>query len=440
LGSENIDFRLRQTDASLDAALTGTPWLGFPVAELDSLDRVLIVGSFLRKDHPLMAQRLRQAAKRGTQISLIDIAGDDPLIKLTARATVLPTDLSQTVAQVAVALSKLKAQEVPASLASIQSDAVSQAMAQSLASGERVAILLGNTAVNAPDASSIAANAQLIAQLSGGQFGFLTAGANTVGGYLAGAVPTKGGKAAAAMLSQPLKAYVVLHAEPLLDADNGAQAVATLQAAEFVVALTPYASGARDWANVMLPVAPFTETSGTFVNAQGTAQSFKGTAAARGESRPAWKVLRVLGNVLHLAGFDDESSETVRDTVLANGVDARLSNQIQVAPSIASHSAQGLQRVTDVPIYRSDAIVRRAPALQATHSSRTPVARMHEQTLSSLGVMAGQQVRVKSATGQVTLTAELDNTLVFSAVRISAAFEQTAALGSAFGQLQVERA
>ena len=440
LGSENIDFRLRQTDASLDAALSGTPWLGFPVADLDTLDRVLIVGSFLRKDHPLMAQRLRQAAKRGTQISLIDIAGDDPLIKLTARVTVLPTDLAQTVAQVAVALSKLKAQEVPAALVSVQSDAVSQAIAQSLANGERVAILLGNTAVNAPDASMIAANAQRIAQLSGGKFGFLTAGANTVGGYLAGAVPTNGGKAAAAMLSQPLKAYVVLHAEPLLDADNGAQAVATLQEAEFVVALTPYASGARDWANVMLPVAPFTETSGTFVNAQGTAQSFKGTATARGESRPAWKVLRVLGNVLHLAGFDDESSETVRDTILANGVDARLSNQIQAAPGIAFSSAQGLQRVTDVPIYRSDAMVRRAPALQATHSARAPAARMHEQTLSSLGVMAGQQVLVKSATGQVTLTAELDNTLVSGAVRIAAAFEQTAALGSAFGQLQVERA
>ncbi|MCM0035926.1 MAG: NADH-quinone oxidoreductase subunit NuoG [Burkholderiaceae bacterium] len=440
LGSENIDFRLRQTDAALDAALTGTPWLGFPVADLDTLDRVLIVGSFLRKDHPLMAQRLRQAAKRGTQISLIDIAGDDPLMKLTARATVLPGALAQTVAQVAVAISKLKAQEVPAALASVQLDAVSQAIAQSLSSGERVAILLGNTAVNAPDASTIAANAQRIAQLSGGKFGFLTAGANTVGGYLAGAVPAKGGKGAAAMLSQPLKAYVVLHAEPLLDADNGAQAVATLKAAEFVVALTPYASGARDWANVMLPVAPFTETSGTFVNAQGTAQSFKGTATARGQSRPAWKVLRVLGNVLHLAGFDDESSETVRDAVLANGVDARLSNQIQATPGIASGSVQGLQRVTDVPIYRSDAMARRAPALQATNSSRAPVARMHEQTLTSLGVMAGQQVRVKSATGQITLTAELDNTLVSGAVRIAAAFEQTAALGSAFGQLQVERA
>jgi len=233
---------------------------------------------------------------------------------------------------------------------------------------------------------------------------------------------------------------VVLHAEPLLDADNGAQAVATLKAAEFVVALTPYASGAREWANVMLPVAPFTETSGTFVNAQGMAQSFKGTATPRGQSRPAWKVLRVLGNVLHLAGFDDESSETVRDAVLANGVEARLSNVLQAAPGVTGSTQQGLQRVTDVPIYRSDAMVRRAPALQATGASRAPAARMHEQTLASLGVTAGQSVCVKSSTGQITLLAEADNTVVSGAVRIAAAFEQTAALGSAFGQLQVERA
>jgi NADH-quinone oxidoreductase subunit G len=440
LGSENIDFRLRQTDASLDAALTGAPWLGLPVAELDTLDRVLVIGSFLRKDHPLMTQRLRQSAKRGTQISAIDIAGDDPLLKLTARATVLPDALAHTVAQVAVALAKLKAQAVPASLSAVEPDAIAQTIAQSLASGERVAILLGNSAVNAPTATMIAANAQLIAQLSGAKLGFLTSGANTVGGYLAGAVPVKGGKGAAAMLSQPLKAYIVLHAEPSLDADNGAQALATLKAAEFVVALTPYASGAREWANVMLPIAPFTETSGTFVNAQGTAQSFKGTATPRGQSRPAWKVLRVLGNVLHLAGFDDESSETVRDAVMANGTEGRLSNQLKAEPGLSAMSSQGLQRVTDVPIYRSDAMVRRAPALQATAASRAPVARMHQQTLDSLGVKTGDQVRVKSSTGQVSLSAEMDNTLTPGAVRIAAAFEQTAALGSAFGQLQVERA
>ncbi len=440
LGSENIDFRLRQTDAGFDAALAGVPWLGMKIAELETLDRVLVVGSFLRKDHPLMAQRLRQAVKNGTQVTSIDAAGDDPLFKLTARATVLPAETADVLAQVAVALAKLKAVEVPALLAGVSASANAQQIAESLASGTQVSVLLGNSAVNAPDAARIAANAQMVAQLAAGKLGFLTSGANTVGGYLAGAVPAQGGKNAASMFAQPLKAYIVLHAEPLLDADNGIQALAALKAAEFNVALTSYASSAKDWANVMLPVSPFTETSGTFVNAQGLPQSFKGTVTPHAQTRPGWKVLRVLGNVLHLAGFDDETSESVRDSVLSGGVQSRLSNQINAEAGVSTQTVAGLQRVTDVPIYRTDAIVRRAEALQASQASRAPVARMHAQTLESLGLAQGATVRVKSASGQVELTAEVDNTLAAGAVRVSAGFAHTAALGSAFGQLNVERA
>jgi NADH-quinone oxidoreductase subunit G len=378
--------------------------------------------------------------------------------------------LADTLAQVVVALAKAKSSDIPSGLSTVHPSVQAEQIAVSLASGERVAVLLGSTAVNAPDAARIAAHAQLIAQLAAGQLGFLTAGANTVGGYLAGAVPVKGGKTAAAMFAEPLKAYVVLHAEPLLDVDQGAQAIAALKSAQFAVALTPFATGARDWAHVMLPISPFTETSGTFVNAQGSAQSFKGTVTPRGQTRPGWKVLRVLGNVLHLAGFDDESSESVRDAVLSGGVTGRLSNQLQgefnalaagdasqvgvsggqvpasdlpaVLASAASAASPGLalERVTDVPIFRTDAMVRRAPALQESASSRTPVARMHASTLAQLGVAQGTQVLVKAATGQVVLAAEQDNTLALGAVRIAAGFEQTAALGSAFGQLSVERA
>ena len=199
--------------------------------------------------------------------------------------------------------------------------------------------------------------------LAGGKFGFLTSGGNTVGGYLAGAVPGQGGKNAAAMLAEPLKAYVVLHAEPLLDADNGGQAVAA-RARAVRRRADPYRSAAADWADVMLPVSPFTETSGTYVNAQGLPQSFKGTVAPFGQTRPGWKVLRVLGNVLHLAGFDDETSESVRDTVLAGGVENRLSNAIKAQPGLGQVLG-GLERVADVPIYRSDAMVRRSEPLQA---------------------------------------------------------------------------
>ncbi len=440
LGSENIDFRLRQTDPAFDAALTGVPWLGMEIAQLGELDRALVIGSFLRKDHPLMAQRLRQAAKFGTKVCSIDIAGDDPLLPLAARATVMPSAIADTLAQVCVALARIKAVDAPAGLAGVVVEPAALKIAETLSTGERIGILLGNVAVNAPDAARIAANAQALSQLCEGKLGFLTSGANTVGGYLAGAVPGKGGKTAAAMLAEPLKAYVVLHAEPQLDADNGQQALDALKAADFVVALTPFTAFAGQYAHVLLPVSPFTETSGTFVNAQGLTQSFKATVAPLADTRPGWKVLRVLGNVLHLHGFDDESSESVRDAALAGGVQAQLSNHIQAATGVSTGQAPDLQRVADVPVYRTDALVRRSTPLQQTEASAAPVARMSAATLAKLGLEAGQRVRVKSASGSVELTARQDNTLAAGAVRVAAGFEQTIALGSAFGQLIVERA
>ncbi|QII86244.1 NADH-quinone oxidoreductase subunit G [Bordetella hinzii] len=439
LGSENIDFRLRQTDAGFDAALSGAPWLGMPLAELDNLDRVLVVGSFLRKDHPLMAQRLRQAVKRGTQVLLLDSAADDPLLPVTARLTLAPSELARGLAEVAVALAQIKQAAVPAEFASVTPGEDAQRIAASLASGGNAAVLMGNLAVSAPNASTLAANGRAIAGLSGAKFGFLTAGGNTVGGYLAGAVPGRGGKTAAQMLAEPLKAYVVLHAEPALDADNGPQALAALRGAQFAVALTAYRSSAEEWADVMLPVAPFTETSGTFVNAAGVAQSFKGTVAPYGQTRPAWKVLRVLGNVLHLAGFEDETSEAVRDAALAGGVEGRLSNDIKAAIGLGQ-PAGALERLADVPIYRSDAIVRRSEPLQAHVASRAPKARMNGRTLAALGLEAGAKVRVSSAQGSVELEAALDEAVADNAVRVAAAFAQTAALGGAFGQISVERA
>jgi NADH-quinone oxidoreductase subunit G len=439
LGSENIDFRLRQTDAAFDAALTGAPWLGMPIAELDNLDRVLVVGSFLRKDHPLMAQRLRQAAKRGTQILMVDSAADDPLMPVAARITVAPSELARALAEVAVALAQAKEQAVPAEFASVTPGENAKLIAASLASGANTAVLMGNLAVASAQASTLAANGRAVAELAGGKFGFLTSGGNTVGGYLAGAIPGKGGKNAAAMLAEPLKAYVVLHAEPLLDADNGQQAIAALRGAQFAVALTPYRSAAAEWADVMLPVSPFTETSGTFVNAQGLAQSFKGTVTPFGQTRPGWKVLRVLGNVLHLAGFDDETSESVRDAVLAGGIEGRLSNEIK-APLGLGQAASGLERVADVPIYRTDAMVRRSEPLQAAPASKKPAAAMNGRTLTSLGLTAGVKVRVSSGQGAVELETVQDDAVADRAVRISAAFENTAALGGAFGQISVERA
>src|SRR5699024_4681381 len=171
-------------------------------------------------------------------------------------------------------------------------------------------------------------NAQAVAQAADATLGFMGDG-NSAGGYLANAIPGPEGLSASDMLAKPLQAYIVLMAEPALDADNGAKAIETLKAGGFKVALTPYISAAEDWADVMLPVSPFTETSGTFVNAEGRAQSFKGVVAPHADTRPAWKVLRVLGNLFQLQGFEEESSEAVRDLVLDGDFHERLSNDLQ---------------------------------------------------------------------------------------------------------------
>lgn len=441
LGSENVDFRLRNIDPEFDQAVAGIPWLGMSVADLNTLDRVLVVGSFLRKDHPLMAQRLRQAVKQGAQVSFIDSAADDPLFPVADRITVAPSALGNALAEVAVALAQAAEQSVPDAFAGVTPSETATRIAASLRSGERVAVLLGNAVVSSSQASLIAANAAALAKSVNATLGFLTPGGNTVGGYLAGATPGRGGLTAEQMLQQSLKAYLVVHTEPLLDSDNGARALESLKAAGFAVALTPFKAGAEDWADVMLPIAPFTETSGTFVNAEGRAQSFKGVAAPFADTRPGWKVLRVLGNLFELQGFDDETSESIRDSVMVGGIEGRLSNEISLQAGLAEVPVgTGLERVTDVPIYRSDALVRRSGPLQETAASQAPRARMASSTLAGLGVATGDALRIRSDQGEIILPALQDDTVAPGCVRIAAAFNETLALGSGFGQLTVERA
>ena len=440
VGTPNVDARARLVDPNWDQALDGAPWLGMSIAELDQLDRVLVVGSFMRADHPLMTQRLRQAAKRGTQVMSIDQAADDPLLPLYARMTVAPSHMDDAVAEVAVALAALKGVAVPAGLNGVVASETATKMAQSLASGQNVAVLMGNSAVHATDASQLAANARWIAEQVTGKFGFLTPAANTVGVYLARAVPGQAGKTVHQMLSDPLAAYVVVNLEPQFDTALGMAAVESLKAAKFAVALTPYQSAAQDWAHVMLPVGPYTETSGTFVNAQGTPQSFKATVPPLAQSRPAWKVLRVMGNLLKLTEFDEESSEAVRDAVLTGDLASRLSNNIKMAPGLSGAKPDGLERVADVAIYRSDAIVRRAHALQQTRASAAPSARVHSTTLAQLGIDDGAQVKLTTEAGHVTLSVKSDDTTAPNCVRLPIGFDSSAALGPVHLTLKMERA
>jgi len=447
IGSDNIDFRLRQSDFSADGKLAGAPWLGMPVADINTRDRFLIVGSFLRNDQPLLAHRVREAVKQGAQANIVHASDVELLMQVKNKSIVAPDELVSTLAQILKALAAEKSATLPAEvqtiIGAVQPSESSKAIARSLSGGERAAVLLGNFAQQHPQAAQIALLAEQIAAVCGGSFGYLGEAANSVGGYLAGAVPfaaNKPGMNAAQMLASPRKAYILLNVEPELDIHDPHQAMTAMYAADMVVAISAYKHRATDYADVLLPVAPFTETSGTFVSTEGRVQSFRGTVKPLGEARPAWKVLRVLGNLLKVPGFDQDSSEAVRDEVLSGQeVSDKLNNHAAgIALQVAAGNGQGLQRISYVPIYSSDAVVRRAAALQSTRDAATPCVSMHSSELLKLGVRSGDTVKVNQGSASAHLAVRADDGLPAATARIASGHPLTADLGAMFGTISVE--
>ena len=434
LGSENIDHRLRRSDFSGDHSMNGAPWLGMPVADIGQLDRVLVIGSFLRKDHPLLAHRVRQLAKKkGKQVSMIHAVDDDWLMNLTNKLVVAP-------AQIVAALDG-----VLAALDDGASDDAAKAIAASLKSGDNVALWIGNFATQSADAAQIHARVQAIAHRLAGlkseakiRFGFLGEAANSVGGHIARVLPGEGGKNARAMFEQPLKAYMLLHAEPALDTAYPAQAMKALADADMVVVMSPF-KHSLDVADVLLPIAPFTETAGTFINTEGRAQSFNGVVKPLGDTRPAWKVLRVLGNILELQGFEQDTPEAVRAECLPADLAGKLNNHTEVALKAAAAPAAGYQRIADVPIYFADALVRRAESLQMTADAKAPRAWLRGDELQKLGVAEGGQVKLRNGSGDVTLAVGRDDHLPAGCVRVAGAHPATFNAGPLAGVLTVER-
>lgn len=368
LGSENIDARLRAADFGNVGAQGTARWLGRTLASLSTVQRVLVVGANLRKDQPLMAQRLRQAVRHGAQLSALV---DQPIDwAMRVQQTVVAPASTWVMALAGVAAAVADAQGVAAPVSATPSDA-DRAIAKSLLGGEHKAILLGNAAAHHEKASSLLALAQWIGEHTGASVGYLGEAANSVGAQLVRAVPGQGGQNASQMLRGGLKAAVLLGAEPGLDSAAGGQG---LVGAEMVVTLSAFKTN-MDVSDVLLPIAPFTETSGSFVNTEGRLQSFHAVVRPLGEARPAWKVLRVLGNLLGLSGFDADTSQAVLASALP-GVGAgelvdgaRLSNA-----STAAIDAQAATLEPCVaPIYQLDGLVRRAASLQLTADARAGV-------------------------------------------------------------------
>ena len=439
LGSENIDHRTRHADFANVAGAGRARWLGLPIAALSNLQRALVVGSFLRKDHPLFTQRIRQAARKGAQVHSLHALADDWLMPMGTRLVAAPSAWLQSLADIAVAVAAAKGVNAPmAGNASTEAKVI----ADSLLGGERKAVLLGNAAAQHPQAGALLALANWIGAQTGASVGYLCEAANSVGAQLVGAQPGAGGLNAGQMLANgSLKAALLLDVEPRVDAADPTAAVAALQGAEMVVAFSAFKDAALEVADVLLPIAPFTETSGSFVNAEGRVQSFHGVVKPLGETRPAWKVLRVLGNMLGLTGFEYETSEEVRAEALGDAASlaARLDNgtgAVLAAPAAVT----GLQRIADVPIYSADSLVRRAASLQMTADARAPQASLPEALWSGLGLAAGDRVRVSQGAASAVLPARLDATLAADTVRVPAGHSDTATLGAMFGVVTVEKA
>ncbi|MDY7544777.1 NADH-quinone oxidoreductase subunit NuoG [Glaciimonas sp. CA11.2] len=447
LGSENIDFRTRQSDFALDGKVS--PWLGMSINEFADLDRAFVIGSFLRKDHPLLSARLRLSVKRGGKLSILHATDDDLLMPVANKIIAAPSAWLAMLGEVVVAVAQAKSIAIPSGFENIAPSASAKQTATSLLSGTSKAVLLGNAAAQHPQASQLHAAAQWIAQQTDARFGYMTEAGNTVGGYLAQAIPAVGkGANAQEMFASPRKAYVLLNVEPELDSFNPQVARAALNQAEMVVVLSAY-KHATDYADVLLPIAPFTETSGTFINCEGRAQSFNGTVRPLADARPAWKVLRVLGNLLSLPGFDYDTSEAIRVEVLGTdnlaeaNLQSRLNNISDVAlqpVSAVIAVSDAIERVADVPIYFSDAVVRRASSLQTTTDAQVPQAWLSATLAQKMGIATGDLIKVKQGQGAASLMAAIDVGLPENVVRIAAGHSSTNALGAMFGSISVEKA
>ena len=426
------------------------------------MDRILLIGSIPRNEHPLLAHHIRRAVRQNdAELSLVNPLGQDILVPVANKAIVSPDGMVELLLQVLKAVSGLERRSLclclPPALTrmmeTVQVTETARAIAESLAGygksynliSPRVGVFLGNLAQHHPRYAELYTLSEAIASLNGATFGVLSETNNRVGLNLARAIPRRGALNARSMLEQPRKAYLLVNVEPEYDCHNGQAASAALAAADCVIALTPYKSDALRDADVLLPIAPFTETSGTFTSMEGRVQSFAAVTKPLGEARPAWKVLRVLGNLMGLEGFDFNSSEEVKTEIFGGEKPSqviwnRLNNNLRVLFDIEIRPpSMALQRIGDIPLYQTEGTVRRAPSLQAVGKSCIGYIAMNGSEIERAGLQPGDQVRVTQTGESAVLTLRRDDRLASGCARVPLS-PATARLGDLFGEIRVEKA
>jgi NADH-quinone oxidoreductase subunit G len=409
------------------------PGLDFSFADIEQSDAIILIGSNIQKEQPIASLRVRKAALKGAAIIVINPVDYTFNFNVTAKKIIAPHLLIDALADMNAG------------------DMATHPLLAHLNGKQKIYVLLGASAIHHPQATRVRALAQKIAQRCNAKLGYLTTGANSAGAWLAGAVPHRHagqhamnhtGLNASDMVHKPRKAYVLLNVEPELDCANAHVAVAAIKQAQCVIALSLFRNSVLEQhADLILPMAPFTETSGTFVNAIGEWQSFKGVASAYGSSRPAWKILRVLGNFLHLEGFDYESSEQVKHEVQASLATASAEMTSPEVKDITPR-ANSISRIGDIPLYASDSLVRRALPLQKAQmlmDGDLACVRMHPETASRLHLADGDTVKVKQQGGETTLPLYIDQHIALDAAWIPGGIPATNMLGDLFGEVEIQK-
>ena len=414
IGSRHFTTRLREQDGRLKGTLAGAQWLGCNIADLSDAEAVLVVGANLRQEQPLLTARLRVAANQGSKISVVAARKEQLHMPLAAQEALHPNQWAGY-------------------LKNLVADAANPIHA-GLKDAEKAAVLLGAEAQNHPDYAAIYTAAQRLAEQTGASFGILPQAANSVGADLLNA----DSGSIAEMIAAPKQAILLLNVEPEADVAGGAAAVAALKQAKSVMAFTPFVSDTLlDVCDVLLPIAPFTETSGSFVNMEGRLQSFHGVVKGLGESRPLWKILRVLGNLLELEGFEYDSSEQIlHDALDTQRLPEKLNNRSSWQGE-AAPAAAGMIRTGGVGIYHTDAIVRRAEALQQTSHAQVPAAHVHPDMLAALGLADGATAEAVQNGSRVRVTVTADNTLPLNVVHLPQ-HPANAALGGLMNAIELE--
>jgi NADH-quinone oxidoreductase subunit G len=450
LGSNNIDHRVRTKDFSDQDNLPAYLGLGFPIDEIEKCDAILLVGSYLRHEVPLANYRVLKAVQDDAKVMAINLYDYDFNYELNHKSIVSLNQMTEQYGAVLKAvLQEKKATSKTAWINDLKPDDNATAMAKVLLNAEKPTVFLGHDALGHPNAASLRAITQELMGHIDITPNVLTYGANSAGCALAGATPHRTcaaasldnvGLTAADMFSEkPRRAYFLLNIEPESDSAFPAKAIKALKDAGLVICFSPFVTDEmRDYADFILPIAPVTETAGTFVNAAGTWQSFKPVSVPTGDARPAWKVLRAIANFLELPSFDYEHADAVRDEV-KTAVDAAQFKPVGDYQPVNVKKPEGLYRLGNWPQYTTDSMVRRSSALQETMHEDWLCVSVNNATADQLDFVEGDTVLAKQGDTTITLTVRVHNGLPDNAVCIPMGFHGTKGFGEAMAPIELKR-